>query len=339
VSNFNGINNPYAITNANTLIIACDNKYIYALAGLESKRIDEAIANDPDYKEYLKQIRIGYHRAADYEEVIFSNPFYDYSLCYNLKYQVWYKATEKFKFFFYDYPNLMGLTTDNVMKDFENKDEESPVAWQLTTRVIQYQEPYVYKRLFPSYVRMDVKQPLQVDPENYLPFQLILKGYRDDQTVIYDLHDQTVKANQIYDPRIYNQWGSMYAYRLLMNGTSNHKQGQIQSFDSFIEFRYDVTRRRFNRSAQYIYLLGESGSSICNCNDGSNICAYYIHTQETPVSEVVISGETHQLGRIPDVTCMEMDGYYFDPPVQINFVTYEVRIFLDPAIPFKALLT
>lgn len=337
VSNFNGINNPYAITNAGSLIIATDNKYIYALAGLESTRIDEAIANDPDYKEYLKQIRIGYHRASDYEEVIFSNPFYDYSLCYNLKYKVWYKATERFKFFFYDYPELMGLTVDNVLKDFSDKDISSPVTWSLTTRVLQFQEPYVYKRLYPSYLRMRVKQPLQENAEDYSPVRVQLKGYRDSPSVVYSLYDQSVQSDQVLDYRIYNQYGSMYAYRLILSGTSMHQNGQIQGIDGDIEYRYQDTRRRLDCSAQYLYANGETGISICNCEGGGGTDAYFPYTGVATESIVV----THNLDKIPSVFVTDMDGYLIEVGVQLLFVEDQpdlkrIRLTFDDPVPFKA---
>lgn len=337
VSNFNGINNPYAITNAGSLIIATDNKYIYALAGLESTRIDEAIANDPDYKEYLKQIRIGYHRATDYEEVIFSNPFFDYSLCYNLKYKVWYKATERFKFFFYDYPELMGLTVDNVLKDFADKDIESPVEWSLTTRVLQFQEPYVFKRMFPSYLRLFLKQPLRQNPELYSPIRVQLKGYRDSATVVYGLYDQSIKTDTIGDHRIYNQYGSMYAYRIILSGCHYHKQGQIQGLDGFIDYRYAETRRRLDCTAQYLYANGETGISICNCEGGGGTDAYFPYIGVATESIVV----THNLDKIPSVFVTDMDGYLIEVGVQLLFVEDQpdlkrIRLTFDDPVPFKA---
>jgi hypothetical protein len=337
ISNFNGINNHYAITNANNLIIACDNKYIYALAGLESTRIDEAIANDPDYAEYLKQIRIGYHRASDYEELIFSNPFYDYSLCYNLRYKVWYKATERFKFFFYDYPELMGLTIDNVLKDFGDKNTESPVSWSLTTRVIQFQEPYVYKRLYPSYVRMEVKQPLQEDAENYHPVRVQLKGYRDDKNIVYTLFDQSIKTDFLFDPRIYNQFGSMYAYRVIMSGTNQHKQGNIMWFDTDMEYRYQVTRRRHNCSAQYLYTMQNSGISICNCTDQEPQCPHYSYIGTAEESRVI----THNLNKIPSVFVTDEFGFLIEVGVQLIFIAgvpdpNRVRLTFEDPVNYRA---
>jgi hypothetical protein len=338
ISNFNGINNPYAITNAGSVIVATDNKYIYTLQGLDSVRIDEAIANDPDYKDYLKQIRIGYHRATDYEEVIFSNPFYDYSLCYNLKYGVWYKATERFKFFFYDHPELMGLTVDNVLKDFSDKDELSPVAWSLTSRVIQYAEPYVYKRLFPSIIRMGVKQPLQESAENYLPVRIQLKGYRDDQNITYTLYDQSIKTDFLYDPRIYNQYGSMYAYRIILSGNNYHRSAQLQGFDTDVEYRYEETRRRFNCSAQYLFTLAETSISICNCPEGSGTDAYYVHTNLVgTLSEIV----THRLGKVPSVFVTDLEGYLIECGVQLMLTdgqpdTARIRLTFEELIPYKA---
>ena len=339
VSNFNGINNPYAITNANSLIIACDNKYIYALAGLESTRIDEQIANDPDYKDYLKQIRIGYHRAADYEEVIFSNPFYDYSLCYNLKYKVWYKATERFKFFFYDYPDLLGLTVDNVLKDFSDKDELSPVCWELITRVIQYQQPYVFKRLFPTYIRMAMKQPVLMNPANYHPVKVTLKGYRDDQQLTYTLFDQTIKSDSVFDPRIYNQFGSMYAFRVILSGKNYHKGGNIKWIDSDMEFRYQDTRRRHNCSAQYLYAMENSNISICNCEDGEAINdAYYSFTGGAALSVII----THNLGKVPGILVTDMDGYVIECGIKLLFDTAgnidlnRITLLFEDPIPFRA---
>lgn len=314
VSNFNGVNNTYAITNAGTLIVACDNKYIYAMAGLDTVRLDEAIANDPQYKEYLKQIRIGYHRATDYEEVIFSNPFYDYSLCYSLKYKVWYKATERFKFFFYDYPELLGMTLDNTIKDFSDKDVESPVAWSLQTRLIQFQQPYVYKRMFTSFVRMALRQPVQPTVEQYLPVNIQLKGYRDDNTINYTLFNESIKTDFLYDPRIYIQWGSMYAYRLIMSGTNYHKNGQIQLLDTDIEYRYQTIKRRFNCSARYLYAMQDSQVSLCECEDcGDDECEEFVYVGTAEESRLV----THNLGKVPSVFVTDENGNLIDCGVQL----------------------
>jgi hypothetical protein len=338
VTNFNGINNPYAIANAGTLIIATDNKYIYALAGLESVRIDEAIANDPDYKDYLKQIRIGYHRASDYEEVIFSNPFYDYSLCYNLKYKVWYKATERFKFFFYDYPELMGMTIDNVLKDFSDKDELNPVSWSMTTRVIQYGQPYVYKRLYPSFIRMEVRQPLQSEEEAYSPVRIQLKGYRDDQNITYTLFDQEIKTNQLFDPRIYNQYGSMYAYRLMLSGNSYHRAGNIMWLDTDVEYRYERNRRRHNCTAQYLYAMNESTISICNCPDGEeSTCPSFSYIGTAETSRVI----THNLNKIPSVFVTDENGFLIDVGVQLlavpgGFDLNRVRLTFENPLNYRA---
>lgn len=337
VSNFNGINNPYAYCNAQNLIIATDNKYIYALAGLEVKRIDLEISNDPDYKDYLKQIRIGYHRASDYEEVIFSNPFYDYSLCYNMTYRRWYKATERFKFFFYDYPELMGLTVDNALKDFSNKDEESPVAWSLVTRVIQYKEPYVFKKLYPFYIRMNIEQALKENVEDYFPFRMRLKGFKDDKTIVYNLIDQTIKSNRVYDPRIYTQWGSMYAYQVLLDGTSNHKKGNIQWLDTDMEYRYQDIRRRHTCSNEYLFTIENSQISLCCSNaTGKN---FYVYPGYINEEEFTIPASVHGFSREPDVTLRDIEGYTFEAPVRVHPTTFDITILVQPSIPYRVLLT
>ncbi len=338
VSNFNGINNPYAITNAQNLIIATDNKYIYALAGLESTRIDEEIANDPDYEDYLKQVRIGYHRAKDYEEVIFSNPFYTYSLCYNLKYKVWYKATERFKFFFYDYPELHGLTVDNVMKDFSDKDELSPVQWELVTRVIQLKQPYVYKRLYPSYLRLKLFQPIRENASDYYPLRVRLFGYRDAPNVVYSLYDQSIKSEGLLDHRIYNQYGSMYAYRLLLSGNNRHKNGEIQGLDAFIEYRYAETRRRINASAQYLFANGETSISIFDPSETTGKY-FYVHPGYVSQELFTLPASVHGFTREPDVTLRDQEGYTFEAPVRVHPTTFDITILVKPAIPYRILLT
>ena len=336
VSNFNGINNPYAITNAGQLIIATDNKYIYALAGLESSRIDEAIANDPDYKNYLRQVRIGYHRATDYEEVIFSNPLFPYSLCYNLKYKVWYKATERFKFFFYDYPELMGLTVDNVLKDFSSKSTQQPVNWLIQTRPIHIGSPFEFKRLFPFYIRMRMKQPPQANPENYSPINFRLKGYKDSGTIVYDLYNVSVKTSDLIDYRVYNQFGSMYAYRIAISGSSYHDNGHFDQIELFYERRYEVTRRRLNISAQYQYIMEDSEIILPDpCCQGDQPV---IWNQPTAQQTVTIPGTYHNFERVPYVDVLDMDGYRIDPSIQINLSTYAVTIVCQPAIPYKVML-
>lgn len=337
VTNYNGLNNPYGITNAGQLIIVTDNKYIYAVAGMDISRIDEEIANDPDYEDYLKQMRIGYHRAKDYEELIFSNPFYDYSLCYNIKYKVWYKATERFKFFFYDYPELMGLTVDNVLKDFSNKDTETPVAWSISTRPWNLGEPYELKRLFPTYLRMNLKQPLQENAEDYLPVNITLKGYRDAPNITYTLKDSTYKLDRVGDIRIYNQNGSFYAYRLIMNGTNNNKDGFIHEFDGFYETRYTFTRRRLDCSTQFLYANGEVGMSICSCAESSGTDAYFNYTGVAAESQVV----THGLNKIPGVLVTDLDGYVMDVGVQLVITEgvpslTQIRLTFEDPQPYKA---
>lgn len=337
VSNFNGINNPYAITNAGQLIICCDNKYIYGLAGMEVQRLDEAIANDPDYEDFLKQMRIGYHRAKDYEELIFSNPFYDYSLCFNLSYKYWYKSTERFKFFFYDYPELMGMTVDNLLKDFSKKDPTTPVEWSISTRPWNLGEPYELKRLFPTYLRMRMKQPLQENIENYCPVLVQLKAYRDAPNVIYTLINQTFKTDQLGDLRLYNQNGSFYAYRLILSGTNSNQGSMIHEFDAFFEKRYEFTRRRLDCSAQYLYANGDTGISICNCEGGGGTDAYFPYTGVATESIVV----THNLDKIPSVFVTDMDGYLIEVGVQLLFVEDQpdlkrIRLTFDDPVPFKA---
>lgn len=342
VSNFNGINNPYAITNAGQLIICTDNKYIYALAGMDVQRIDEAIANDADYEDFLKQVRIGYHRAKDYEELIFSNPFFDYSLCYNLKYKEWYKATERFKFFFYDYPGLMGLTVDNVLKDFDDKDLTSPVAWSLSTRPWNLGEPYELKRLFPTYLRMRMKQPLQENAEDYLPVQVQLKAYRDAVNLTYTLKDTTYKTDQLGDVRIYNQNGSFYAYRIIMSGTNAHEGSYIHEFDGFFEKRYEFTRRRLDCSAQFLYADGEVGISICNCEGGSGTDAYFpFNGSELSVTSIVIY---HGLGKVPGAFVTDINGLLIRVTKQLIFLDdnpetpdlMRMRLIFDEPQPFMA---
>lgn len=338
ISNFNGINNPYALTNAGQLIVCTDNKYIYALAGMEVRRIDEEIANDPDYADYLKQVRIGYHRANDYEEVIFSNPFYDYSLCYNLKYGAWYKATERFKFFFYDYPELMGMTVDNVLKDFSRKNTEQPVAWSVSTRPWNLGEPYELKRLFPTYLRMGMQQPLQENAADYLPVRVQLKGYRDSPNMVYNLKDETYKTDKLGNVRIYNQNGSFYAYRVILNGTNNNKNGFFQEFDGFFEKRYLETRRRLDCTAQYLYANGDASISICNCSDGEGGTDAYFAYTGTATDNVVV---THGLNKIPSVFVTDLDGYLIECGVQLIITegqpsNTQIRLTFDDPIPFKA---
>ena len=335
-SNFNGINNPYAYCNAQNVIIATDNKYIYAMAGLDIQRIDEAIANDPDYKEYLKQVRVGYHRATDYEEVIFSNPTFPYSLCYNLKYKVWYRATERFKFFFYDYPELMGLTVDNVLKDFSDKSTQQPVNWLIQTRPIHLQSPYEFKRLFPFYLRMRMKQTPQVDPENYSPINFRLKGYKDSGTIVYDLYNVSVKTADLIDHRVYNQFGSMYAYRIALSGSSYHDKGHIDQIELFYETRYQETRRRLNISAQYQYIMEDTQIIL---PDPCGLCGQpVIWNQPTAQETVTIPGTYHNFERVPYVDVLDMDGYRIDPSIQIDLSTYAVTIVCQPAIPYKVML-
>jgi hypothetical protein len=258
-------------------------------------------------------------------------------LCYNLKYKVWYKATERFKFFFYDYPELMGLTVDNVLKDFSSKDELSPVSWDIITRVIQFEEPYVFKRFYPGYLRMRLKQPLQENAEDYAPIRIQLKGYRDSPSLIYNLYDQSIKTDELFDHRIYNQYGSMYAYRIILSGNSMHRGAQIQKLDGFMEYRYQETRRRLDCGSQYLFSNGQSSISICHCAGGSGTDAYFAYTGVATESQVV----THGLNKIPGVFVTDLDGFLIEVGVQLIITEgqpslTQIRLNFEDPQPYKA---
>jgi hypothetical protein len=343
VSNFNGVNNPYSFCNAQNLIIAADNKYIYALAGLNAQRIDEAISEDPDYPNFIKQMRIGYHRAASYEEVIFSNPFYDYSLCFNTKYRMWYKTTERYKFFFYDYPDLMGMTVTNELKNFDTKDEITPVAWSIQTRPLIFKEPYMMKRMFyNSIIRMQWKQPLQENAEDYSPINIKLLGYKDSPNVHYTLLDQTIKTDLKKDWMLYQYFGPMYAYRLNMSGTSSHKGSYLHNIDADFEKENENERRRYDCSSLFLYAEDPASISICNCEEGGGTDAYFpFDGSLLNVTSIVI---THGLNKIPDAFVTDIYGFQINVTKQLIFLDdnpdtpdlMRMRLIFDEPQPFLA---
>lgn len=338
VSNFNGLNNPYSYCNAQSIIIAADNKYIYTLKGLTAVRIDEAISDDPDYKDFIKQMRVGYHRASNYEEVIFSNPFYDYSLCYNLKYGAWYKSTNRYKFFFYDYPDLLGMTVDNELKDFENKNTELPVAWSIQTRPLIFNEPYMMKRLFHnSIVRMQWKQPLQENAENYPPINVKLLAYRDSPNVSYTFLDHTFKTDFKKDWMLYQYYGPVYAYRLIMSGNSQNKGSYLHGIDADVTTIHEKWKRRYDCSSQFLFSEDPASLSICHCAEGSGTDAYFNYTGAAATSQVI----THGLNKIPGVLVTDLDGYVISCGVQLVITEGEpsltqIRLTFEDPIPYKA---
>jgi hypothetical protein len=227
---------------------------------------------------------------------------------------------------------------DNVLKDFSDKDTTATVPWSLSSRVVHFGEPYVFKRLYPTYLRMTMKQPVLENAENYLPVQVILKSYRDAVNLTYTLKDTTYRTDRLGDVRIYNQNGSFYAYRLIMSGSNQNQGSQIHEIDAFMEFRYAETRRRLDCSAQYLYSNGETGISICHCEGGGGTDAYFVHSNETgTLSEVVI----HNLGKVPSVFVTDMEGYLIECGVQLILTVgqpdlFKIRLTFEEIIPYKA---
>jgi hypothetical protein len=183
---------------------------------------------------------------------------------------------------------------------------------------------------------MRMKQLPQEDPEDYDPINFQLKGYKDSGTIVYDLYNLSVKTADLIDHRVYNQFGSMYAYRIAVSGSSYHDKGHIDRIELFYETRYQETRRRLNISAQYQYIIEETQIILPDpCCQGTQPV---IWTQAVAQETVVIPAAYHDFERIPYVDVLDMDGYRIDPSIQIDQNTFVVTIVCQPPIPYKAIL-
>jgi hypothetical protein len=159
INTFNGLNNREAICNAENIIIAADKNYIYSLVGLNAERIDRPISGDTEYDQFLNGIRLAYHKERDYEEIIFSNPSFEYSWVYNMRYKFWYQWGKSFRLFFQDQPILYGIDTDDSVLDFSRKETNESVEWELQTRKVNLGSRYISKRLLNSQIRAEFVQP------------------------------------------------------------------------------------------------------------------------------------------------------------------------------------
>lgn len=332
VTNYNGLSTPYAKCNAGPVIIATDGQYVYSLAGNNVERIDSAISNDPNYRDFLSAVKIGYHRERNYQEIVLSNPFYPYSFYYNPEYGFWYKGTEVFKFFFLEYPDLLGMNLDNELKDFGDKDTSKNVSWSFVTRKMVMGEPYILKRIFEMFVRGTFIQENIVPPATTYPaFSAKLIGYKDNENIAYPLRVHEYRQKTLHDARFYNNYGALHSYKVEMSGLSMKNGSNLIELDFDMEPRR-IHRRRIGCIGDYFYTQPDNDISLCG--DHNETGGRFTATYNSPQESVIIN---HNLGKFAPVMVTDLEGYVIEPTIKYDNEN-TVRIFLDPAVAFRVFI-
>jgi hypothetical protein len=244
VDTFNGIDNPGALCNAERLIIAADENYIYSLAGQNLQRIDRAISNHPDYKSFLDGIKLAYHKSSDYEEIICSNPGFNYSWHYNLRYGAWYRGSFSYRYFFQDQPNIIGITTGNLVHNFKEKDIEVNVSWTLKTRPFNFGNKYMLKRFWKSQIRSRIEHVFNAGG-TYPQISVKLWGWKEAQEEPFLIMSYTMSNKRILkDLWLMTKFGVFNAFTIEMSGNSQNKGSFIHQIEANYETRYETRVRR-----------------------------------------------------------------------------------------------
>lgn len=233
----NGLVNPQAICNAKSIVIAADSTEIYSLTGGAVERIDRPISQDPEYKQFLQDISLVYHVADDYEELICSNPNFNYTWHYNTRYGLWYKGTEGYRLFYQEEDDILGITINNDLHDFSDKDTSKNKAWSLKTRQINFGEHNFFKRLKRSAVRGKFTQSNQPDPNDYNEIRLIVEGYFEEDIPI-KIFDATYKHEVLKDILFRNNFGSFNGFVITLSGINMPDQTHFREFELMFDLRY-----------------------------------------------------------------------------------------------------
>lgn len=245
VNNFNGTENPDAVCNTSDQnIIAADRNYIYILQGQNANRIDRAISQTPNYEQYLKGIKLAFHKTPDYEEVICSNPAFNFSWIYNIRYNVWYRGSETFRHFFQDQPYILGITKDNVVKDFNSKDPYQGVSWSIRTRPWNFGSKYVLKKLLKSMIRARFQQVHQENPDDYISMTVRVRGWKEAQEHPYDVVYYLTKEEISKDLWLINRFGAFNAFSIELSGNSQQEGSYLHIAEITHETRYETRIRR-----------------------------------------------------------------------------------------------
>jgi hypothetical protein len=244
IDTFNGIDNSEALCNAERLIIAADQNYIYSLAGQNLQRIDRAISHHPDYKGFLKGIKLAYHKSDDYEEIICSNPIYDYSWHYNIRYGVWYRGLSSYRYFFQDQPNISGITKGNIIHDFKDKDVNINTSWTLKTRPFNFGNKYVLKKFWKSQIRSRIEHVFN-ESGSYPQIRVKLWGWKEAQESPFLIMDYTMNNKKIIkDLWLMTKFGAFNAFSIEITGSGQHNGTFLHQIEANFETRYQTRVRR-----------------------------------------------------------------------------------------------
>jgi hypothetical protein len=239
IDTFNGVTSPYAICNAGSTIVASDLNFIYSLAGQRPERIDRPINNDPDYSAFLNGIRIAYHKESSYEEIVFSNPAFNYSWVYNVGSGFWYKWSTSFRLFFENQPILYGIDAQNNVLDFSLKDPEVSVSWQIETRKMNLGNRFVLKKLRNSQIRALLKQTAGNYEE--LTVQALFEKDDDGQFVGCDYTREEEVSKDLW---LNTKYGSFQSMVVKLSGKHKNEGSHIQLLELNYEERYTNRVRR-----------------------------------------------------------------------------------------------
>jgi hypothetical protein len=152
ISPYHIVDSNNAFTNAERIVLFANKTGIYSLAGNDIQRISDPVFSDGYYDAtFSANVVMGFNKAT--EEVIISNPDVSYSLIYNVRYGKWYKITQTYSNFFYDYPQLLAISNDKLsIKNFDSLKADA-VSITLITRPLNLDNAFFLKRLKYSVLR------------------------------------------------------------------------------------------------------------------------------------------------------------------------------------------
>jgi hypothetical protein len=106
------------------------------------------------FSTYLDGAAIGYNKGTDNNELIVSNPDYDYSYIYDLKHKFWWKMTGQYSVLIPNYPELYAVSEDGSGKVVNFSVEEfGTTQCLLITRAHDFGEGDISKRINRAFVK------------------------------------------------------------------------------------------------------------------------------------------------------------------------------------------
>jgi hypothetical protein len=102
---------------------------------------------------YIENAIIGYNKGNDNNELIVTNPAYDYSYVFDLKNKVWYKLSGQYSAFVHNYPELFAFNEDSNKVVNISVEEAGTTQCLIITRAHSFENDDKAKKLRRSIVR------------------------------------------------------------------------------------------------------------------------------------------------------------------------------------------